>query len=345
MEMETPPDSGIAPIEKRPLGITLGAIALCVMGCAFLLLTGLMVLASVAARLTPVPNSPPLLSFMPILVGSIFLLVAAAYGTVAFHIFKRRPGARIGIIVVGILQAFMGFSVGAIYFVISFVVRSQSFPAPANGRPVNPQLIQAAMLAFSGLFSCVGLIGLWWAIYFNRRRIRDWFEKREPEDSPSGASVTGGMIGILLNVYAVLLLFGAIGPIFMAASHIPLFLAIVILRGHAAVAFDLTLAVAYAGIGISLLRRDKIGWYGAFVLQAHAIIIWAGMILPSAHQRLLAYQLEIHSHFAAGTAVAQPYPLRGPINICVAAFGTLVVIAVVWLLVRSRRLFFSASAS
>lgn len=344
--MEFPPATPGPPVAPRPIGVTVAAALLALSGCFLLMMACIMFAVAVAVRFRAVPHASASLVLMQIATGVLLLLLAGFCGAVVSGLIKQRNWARLSIIVIGAFQAVLCLAAAALYYAIS----TSNFSSPAGGPPVDPGLLKEVMYFLSAGFLLGAAAGAWWVVYFNRPRARLWFCPEEDAEDPEAFYPTAQpkphanrTVEALLIVLAVLLMFSAIKAIVYAGLHFPLFFAGTVFRGHGAVLAWLMLAVLNAGVAIGLLRRDKTAWYLGFILQAYALAAWISMLLPATRARMFAYQHEVQHAFTGQTAVPQTNALlEKPLMFLFSILGLVFILAILWLLVRARPLFFPA---
>jgi hypothetical protein len=344
--MEFVPATPVPPVARRPVGVIIAAALLALSGCCLLMMAGIMFAIGFAMRHSAAPHRSLPLPHLPIAGGICLLLLASLCGAVVSGLVKRRNWARTGILLIGSLQAPVCLAAAVLYYLIS----KFNFPSPSGGPPLDPGLLKGVMYCLSAGFLLAAAAGAWWVVYFNRRRVHLWFcPEADLAAEASGDPYPGrpkklsgdGAVETLLIALAVLLLASAMKSILYAGLHFPVFFAGDVFRGHVAVSVWLTLAVLNTGVAIGLLLRDKTAWYLAFVLEAHALLAWIDTLLPQTRQRMLAYQHEVQHALVGDTAVPHANALlEKPLLFVFSMLGLVFMIAIVWLLIRARPLFF-----
>src|SRR6185437_15245720 len=288
------------PAPQRPTGLVLAAIMLALLTCMGLF-TGLSIL--LASVLIPAPATAqfPAIQAVEIGMGVITLLVAVFCGFTVVGLFRVKRWARISILVLGgLLACFCLFSAllsGAMAFIPSAVVQGNS--------GISPSMMRIVFLGSSVFYLCVALIGVWWLVYFNLRRIRALFATRNALRQPefgsrlpvAGARIESnasnrGATEILIICLAVLYIFSGASGIITALFHFPLLVFGHIFRGGAATAISCFLIVVSVAIGVGLLRRLKVAWGAALVLNALGLVSEVMLVVPSNRARLVSYERE-----------------------------------------------------
>jgi len=217
-------------------------------------------------------------------------------------------------------------------------------------------MMKFIFLGMGGFFLVVSLIGVWWLVYFNLRRIRALFDPKrfpalaspislDPGDPRYSASVAvprknTSVVEVLIICLAVLYLFGAASATGMALLRFPLFLLGSIVRGPAALVFALSLAAISLAIGAGLLRRNKFGWILAFAFQIFGVASSLFLLFPVNRAAMARYQQEVSQSMSTrfGLPTTQGnLSLQGSTMYLLSGVFTIVfAAAVIWLLLRAR---------
>jgi hypothetical protein len=302
----------------------------------------------------------PLLEAIEIVTWLVVLLISGFCAWTVVGLFRMQKWARISILVLGAVICFFSFFSVVIYCVLAFTAPT-SFVPPPHAAGVTPHMIRGMLLCMAGFSLLFMLVGVWWLVYFNLRRVRALFMTsalRTHTELLANAPVAGvsappetrsarGPIEILVICLGYLYLFGAIWGIAELFARFPLFLLGHIFRGSSAGIFGLTMAVIHVGLGVGLLRRKKAAWIAALVFNALGLIYTLEMLSPryqagrsNYQQEIMRYQQEIMRRTLSGLApVAQPQINLPHMYIFSAIMGVLMVGAVFWLLLRARPLF------
>jgi hypothetical protein len=151
-------------VGRRRGGVTLAAILLLLVGTCTQL-AGCMSLATSVESASwppPLPKIPANILHRELVLGLFLLSVGSLYIAIAWALFRRRTWARVGAMVIGILQAVSSLSVSA--FGVAAV-----FALPANS-PLDPHAFRVVMYSISGGFLVPTVMGIWLVIFFSRYR-------------------------------------------------------------------------------------------------------------------------------------------------------------------------------
>jgi hypothetical protein len=139
----------------------------------------------------PETSRYPLIAVFQIGFGIVALLISLFCGWTVVGLFRLQRWARYSVIVLGGALAIFSTLSAILFFALAF---SPAISAP-NASGMRPATMRIVSLAMAGFFLFVALIGVWWLVYFNLRRIREVFRR-------SGAAVPtfgepGGEDGIV----------------------------------------------------------------------------------------------------------------------------------------------------
>jgi hypothetical protein len=341
---------------QRPVGLILAAIVLALMTCYGLLSSATIIFTALAIH-TPQTAQYPMIKAVQVAMGVMSLLISGFCAATVVGLFQVQRWARYGILIFGGLLAIFSalFAILCTAFAFSSLLAKTS---PPNAPAVNPATMKFIFLGMGGFFLLVSLIGVWWLVYFNLRRVRALFKpKRYPmtgehlSTAPdaelqlpvASTSTNTSVIEVLVACLAVLYLFGAASAVGMALLHFPLFFLGFIARGPAASAFSLALAALSVAIGIGLLRRRKAGWILAFAFQIVGAISSLLLLLPGNRATLARYQQEISQHMSSRFGLPAPTPnpaFQGTTMYALSGIvGVVIAAAVIWLLIQARPYF------
>jgi uncharacterized membrane protein (DUF2068 family) len=279
---------------KRPFGVVFSAILL-ILGSLFQLLMALGMAFSGVILHTQIhsgglPGStaaPPLPEWMPVFMYAIclFFIALAAWGIItAIGLIRMRRWARYSILVIGGLLAVFSF----IQLVVTLLMMLVPLPVPAGVDASQAQTVHAmtgiifgVMALFHGIVCAVGVS---WLVYFNRQKVRDAF-----------ASATGKAFEsrrpILISVFAVLNLIGAVSCLLCVLIPIPVAIFGWMVDGWGKVALYLVIAALTTSVGIGLWQLKEWGRLLALGMQALGLVNTAVyLVRPSL---ILRYSAEI----------------------------------------------------
>lgn len=166
-------------MRQRPMGIVVAGIVLCLFGCVGLLVASY-VLLTVFFVHTPQTVHHSVRVFQVTMMTFLFLISTFALFVVV-GLFRMRRWARIGILILGALLA-------VYYGVLAIVVGVGAIVHPSHTAPGSSGSITLFLFALTCLLLLLALIGVWWLVYFNLRRIRQMFEKGGVAAEPNAAA-------------------------------------------------------------------------------------------------------------------------------------------------------------
>lgn len=339
------------PVPGRPVGLVLAAMSLALMTCFWLMVGGLGLFSGMFLH-TPQIEQYPAIAAIQIASSLAILTICAFCVFTVVGLFRVKNWARISILILGGLLAFISL-VSAIGYAVMAMSSLMDQPDTSGTSPIALKFI---FLSMSSVSLVVMLIGVWWLVYFNLRRIRALFATRATQVLPDPtvampmpvmtpvpipAKRGRSVIETLMIGLAVLYVLGVAGFIFNAVLQVPIFFLGFIFRGTAAMVLMLAFSVLNLWVGIGLLRRMKAAWVGAFVINGLGLLSILGLVLPSVRARMAAYQQEVMRSMFHGALPAVPLNqlLQGPVYVISALSGILTVGAVIWLLVLAKPLF------
>ncbi len=262
------------------------------------------------------PLPPALLKTAGVLIAVLFAGMSAWGIATGAGILRRRPWARVSILIFAFLLLFFG---GTGVLVMAFV------PLPEGGA-ADPRAAAAVRHILLGLYALMAALGIWWLYLFGRREARQYFE---PGGAPPATErpLSISIIGWYLLACGALTALGA-------ALRVPVMLFGLLLTGWtaAAVCTAYTAIQLYLGSGLLQLDGRVRVWCIAFLCFAgiNGLVILA---LPKYPERMLAVQDELQSLLGMVTVPEFPQPW------VLAALCVVVVAVPIWLLARSRAAF------
>lgn len=349
--MSSPTQNPSSPIlmPRRPAGLILSVIVLAVITCLNLLTACSFIFTAIVIH-TPQTANYPAIAGVQIGMGAILLLICTFSGFTVVGLFRMKRWARWGILIFAGLLASFSTIFAIVFLAMAFI----TLPANPNTSSVPPVTMKIVGLATGGFFLCAALIGIWWLIYFNLRRIRTLFAGNgtvvqpfplaenlaaQTQLPPTPIVPGPSAIEVLLNCLAILYLIGTIPLIIAISFHFPLFFLGFIFRGISASVFALVIAALNLAIGIGILHRMKLAWIGALASQGLGIVCWLPLFLPSSRPRFAVYQEEIMQRMASWIPPQPNQPLQSFQYILSAFLTFLFCGTIVWLLFRARPLF------
>jgi hypothetical protein len=242
------------------------------------------------ANTANIPNLPAMKMFLAI-------IGVAWIGYVAFCVFvfvglvRMRNWARICIAILGALK------------LIFWGLMSIAMMGLRNRMPgTNPATASVSSTFWIGLaliYGLLAMIGLWWVIYFNLKPVRKAFKERDGASLAVEGSGAGGYSfwHVVVIVFAWFLLVGGLWMLAMAFVRVPFWFLGVTFRRFAAASAELVYAGLSFYCGIGLLRRWRMAFRIAVVLQVISFISLCVALLPGATRQILAVSVEINQRF------------------------------------------------
>ena len=300
---------------KRPLGVTLAAVA-AILGSGLFILMGLGMLLTV---FVPSPQPAlPLVKAVSVVMCFVLLGVAGWGITTSVGLFRMRGWSRWSILTFSGLLAFMCGSSAVMITVIPFPVSPE----------VSAQVMDGIKIAISVFYGVLALMGVFWLYYFNTARVRTQFGPGAGTDGPGGRPLS-------ISIIAWLALVGGVFCAVAAFSPWPAMVFGLIFTGWAARVFYLAFAAIEVWIGTGLLRLNPLSRLVAIGMFAYTILNSALFVLLPGYGERVRTMLERF-----------PSPIPAPLGYdptsstaAGALLGSLVSIVPIWFLISRRRAF------
>lgn len=279
---------------KRTFGIIFSGVLL-LLGALFQLLlafgmafAGVLIHTQIHSGKLPgasTPASPPLPGWMPLFIYAICLvLLALAVWEIltAIGLFRVRRWARYSVLIIGgILVLF-----SLVYLLFTLVLLVAPLPGAAGMDQSQAQHMQAMTRAVFGVIALfhaiLCAIGVFWLVYFNKKRVRDIFAGL-PGQAPESPRP------LLISVLAVLILIGAVSCLLMLFVPLPGAFFGLILHGWGKAAFYLVHAALLTAAGIGLWRLLEWGRLLTMALQVIGVVQYVVYLVhPSLYLRYTA---------------------------------------------------------
>jgi hypothetical protein len=324
-------------MQRRPSGVTFSAVVLGVIDL-FLLFSGLVnvILAFLFARnpgfLPTAPNQPaPPAHLMVAFMGfaALTTLICATWGiSTFFGLLRMKNWARISIMIIG--GCLTALALIQLFGCIIAQVSMKNLIVPpnagsANLLATNPDALQGAFLFIDTFCLAVAAVGIWWLVYFARRKTRDAFELvpveaklsstaqlnpgtpitdfslAQPIAQPMEVAQPATVIPVVevvpaerarpisMTIVAVLLFLSALSMLFCCLLPFPLFFFGIEMSGWSAHIVLLSMAALYVLAGYGLLQRMHFGWVLAVGIQILALLNVLTMLSPPVRERWIAY--------------------------------------------------------
>ena len=301
---------------RRPLGVTLAAVA-AILGSALFILTGLGMLLT-AFLPTPRADAPAFLKAVMLVMCAVMLGFAGWGITTSVGLFQLRSWSRWSILVFSALLAFMG---GSSALMISII------PMPPTPQ-VSQQIMTGIKIGIAVFYGVLSLIGAFWLFYFNTARVRAEFGPGAAVDGPGGRPLS-------VSIIACLTLWGGVMCIVGMFFPFPGMVLGMVLTGWAARAFYLVFAAFEAWLGVGLLRLNPLSRVAAIAMFGYTIlnsVLFA--VLPGYPERL-RMALESMPYTMRPPAGSDPFPSLAASMI----MGSLVSVIPIWFLISNRNAF------
>lgn len=322
---------------RKPAGVIVAAVVLGLMTALALLGVIGELVATLIIHNPVMPTGP--VGYHVRIILSVFDLIAicvlACCAWTVVGLFRMRNWARYSIVVLGVLTALL---FGALSVII--LLAWKFVPVPQG--PAGPHL-GAVIAGVSLFYAAIGLIGVWWVVYFNLRHVRQAFAAAHTQAAnelvegvaPPVRSEYGPWRAVVIAL-AVLTLFGGVTLLGMGMLHLPVYLFGFAFSGPPALLVVLLMAAIQFFIGIGLLRRIQAAYWTAIGWQAFGILAMAFLLSPSARVRLLAYQTEISQRFSMGAAPMPSFTMLGPFLVLSSILSLIVLLVFLYALLRCR---------
>lgn len=335
---------------RRPVGVILAAIILGVIAL-FGIFGETAALGLAFFYHSPlIPNLPFIRPLMVVSNGLVLLFFLFCAWTVV-GLFRMRGWARISIAVIGGVIAFFSLMMGA---VMLWAGRFTQYLPPGQ----SSGMVQTVLSMMAGFYFLIALVGIWWLVYFNRRRVRDAFAAFRPLSADSVAVLPPGAWGsvpepgipgwrILIMVWASLMLVSAVFLPVLLWLRPPMFVFGIVLHGGAGMAAFVVLWLVEIYLGVGLLRKWKPAWYLGLLFQVYCVLYFLSFLIPGVWPRYMAYQQALISQWGLPTAGPGNPALveTGPILAVGFAFTAVLVVLITWALIERREDYLGARAA
>ena len=333
---------------RKPVGVTAAMVVLGLMTAfgLFLVLFTLLVTLFVHMPLAPLP--PGAKAFLAISCLNFFCIFAFCAWTVV-DLYRMRSWARYSIVVLGILTT---ITFGAMCFLSLFAWKVAASRMAARN-PLAASHLGVIFVALSLVYAGIALIGVWWAVYFNLKHVREAFANaRVPVN---GLLVDGPVASIasMSSEYepwhsvviglAILMLLGGASQLALVPLRLPLFLYGIVLQGNAALIVALLVGGVTLFAGIGLLRRIPAAYWTALVLEAFGIASIPLALRPSVQAQAVSFQAVMRQRFPltfpTTRTPVQPYVFPQYFQVVIGILGLAVALVFIYALLRCRRWF------
>lgn len=274
----------------------------------------------------------PIPGWMPVFMyGLSMLLVAlAAWGILtSIGLIRLRRWARYSVLIIG--GCLLLFGLPSMLMMLVLVAVPLPLPPSVNASQAQTvHMVTRAIFGVVAVFYCaVCAIGIYWLVYFNRKKVREALSGAACQPMESRRP-------ILISVVAVLSMIGGPGCLLLAFMPIPLAFFGFTVQGWEKAAVCLTWAVLAVAAGVGLWRLEEWGRRLAIVLQVAGLAQNAFyMVRPS----LLA---EYSAEMDRAMDIAQPQmpaQFQTMLYDVSFGFGIVLVMAVLWILIHYRGAF------
>lgn len=336
---------------RRSLGVTLSAI-LSLIGSVLTL--GLGIVAGLAMFIAPLPSAgnspfpPGVLRAILFFVVLLYVLPATLGIFTSIGLFRLKNWARISIIVFSVLLILMGGFSGLTMLVI------RNFPTPNK---VDPSFVATARMVMGLFWLTVMSIGIWWAVFFNRAKVKAQFVQSAPTGTVSQISQTVPVQGAAATVQrplsiTILAWFSLIGCLtfpFALLLHTPAIFFTKILTGSPSVVLYLVFMALNVYIAVGLLRLRETARRVGIAVYVFGFVNSAVFYFAPGGSGRLRTLVEMQSSLFPWM---QPWPGRQfaqfdpmPLMIVGTVVGLVAILAPLYFLVTRKEAFQNAAAT
>jgi uncharacterized membrane protein (DUF2068 family) len=231
------------------------------------------------------PASPPMPGWMPLFIYAlcaVFVALAVWGILTAIGLFRLRRWARYSVLVIGGILALFSL----VYMLLMLVLMMVPLPGAAGmdaSQVHSAQTMERVVLGVIALLHAIlCAIGVFWLVYFNKKRVRDIFAGL-PGQAPESPRP------FLISVLAVLILIGAVSCLLFLFMPLPGVFFGLILHGWWKAAFYLVHAALLTAAGIGLWRLLEWGRLLTMALQVIGVVQYVVFLVhPSLYQRYTA---------------------------------------------------------
>ena len=280
---------------KRTFGIIFSGVLL-LLGALFQLLlafgmafAGIFLHKQIASgRLPNAPASPPMPGWMPIFIYAIcavFIALAVWEILTAIGLFRVRRWARYSVLIIGGILAVFSL----ISLLLTLALLLAPLPAAAGvdaSQAHNVHAMTRVVFGVIALFHVIRCaIGVFWLVYFNKKRVRDIFAGL-PGQAPESPRP------LLISILSVLILIGAVSCLLLVFTPFPGAFFGMILNGWWKVALCLVYAALAASAGIGLWRLLE--WARLLTMALQVIGMVHYVVFLARPSQYLRYSEEIY---------------------------------------------------
>ncbi len=294
---------------RRPACVVAFAIVLAVVSVLQVMMAlGMVLVAStyqnkslVAAQSAVANPSAPLPGWMPgFMYGwGIFSLLLAAWGiATTIGVYRLRRWARYSILIIGGCMAVIGL-VSLLSMLLIMAVPLPFPPGMDTAQAHSMQTVVRIVLSFVALlYAAVLAIGIRWLVYFNRKSVGSVFAGPADQIAESRP--------LLISVFAVLSIVGALGCIAGACIPIPAMLFGAVIGGGEKIALYIAFALLQLAMGIGIwrmaewARRLALAFLALGALNTIMYLVRPSLMLKNmseVHRAMQLAQPEMMPHF------------------------------------------------
>jgi hypothetical protein len=317
---------------RRPAGVVTAGILLLLLGFFGLLMIALQVLGLTLARESQTALFPHGVQLL-FAGDAVFAALCLLCGWIAVDLFRMRAWARYATILLGVLIAcFSGMAAVIMLLLRNFV--------PLAATRVSPESMHGILTGVGLFYFAVGLLALWWVIYFNFAAVRTAFAQaaalQPGGESSAETQPVIGLAQIVIWITAVFSILGSAFLVIMSWLGLPMFLLGWVAHGPAALLLELLWACLLLYSGFGLFRRWRGGWLLALGLQLYSLLAVLLLLVPGYAARMLAMSAEMQRRLSVGGFTAAP---SAPFLMATSALGGFLSLAIVIALVRRRHFY------
>ncbi len=274
---------------KRPAGVVASAIVLGLVGLLQIVLALGMAAAVVVSRgEKAVVQQPAWVGGMMWAVCAMFVLLSAWSIGTTIGVFRLRQWARVSILVIGACMALFG-GISMLLFVVMMFVPLPGMEGPQGA---STQVVMRVIFAvFALVYAAMAGVGVWWLVYFSRKKARAAFAGEAGELVESRRP-------LLISALAVLCLIGAVSCVLLMFMPLPGAFMGMIFRGWQKVALYLVFASVSGASGIGLWQLKE--WARRLQLACLALGVVNYVVMMLRPGIMTAYQAEVNQTMYPG---------------------------------------------
>jgi hypothetical protein len=262
---------------KRPGLVIASAAVLVLLSLTQILMAALMGLAAALEHTHEIPGAPQASPALMYCLCAFFLGLAVWGIVTAVGLSKLRRWARTSILIIGGCVAFFGF-VAMAGMLVTMLLAPHLLASTGDTQHGSLATVRILFGSFAFIYAAITAIGIFWLVYFNRKTARIAFAGGAEELAVSRRP-------LLISIYAVLSLVGALGFLLAAFIPFPAIILGVAFTGWKKTLIYLTYAAIQTAIGVGLwkllewARKLALGFLALGAAMTLAYLVWPSLIL------------------------------------------------------------------